>query len=63
MGYTEYADSLATKYGINPIEREYEGDRAICEAATESEVRILEQLWDMEYGSACRAALATVYGE
>jgi len=44
--YERYANELADKYGIDPIDRYYEGDCVVYDAANDDERWNLTCLWE-----------------
>lgn len=44
--YERYANELAAKYGVDPLDRYYEGDCVVWDPATPDEQDRMARLWE-----------------
>lgn len=47
--YSDYANYLASKYNVDPVDRYYRGDCSITEKATPEECTVLAELWERDH--------------
>ena len=48
--YERYADMLAAKYGVDPLERYYVGDKVVMDVASDDEVAEMSRLfWECHF--------------